>query len=143
MYPTFVRKRTVRNEAVEVELPSIAGYIFIEFDASVQPWRRINGTRGIRRLICEGVRPIPLRSREEAIIREMCAEGPGVDPEDALARLAGGEFIRMKEGVLAGELGRFEGWTKSGLAKVLFAVLFGGREMIVSVNPSLISVEAN
>lgn len=53
--------RKIRRHARQIESvtkPLFPGYLFIALDSSRQPWHSINGTCGVRRLICQGDNPI-------------------------------------------------------------------------------------
>jgi transcriptional antiterminator RfaH len=75
--PWLPQFRMTRRHARRVEFaaaPLFPGYLFVALDAERQPWRSVNGTRGVRHLICQGDRPaiVPdafideLRSRRDA-----------------------------------------------------------------------------
>lgn len=54
------RFRKVRRHARRVDhvlAPLFPGYLFLQMDPSIQPWRAINGTFGVRGILCRDNRP--------------------------------------------------------------------------------------
>ena len=60
--PRLVRQR---RHARRVDMTSVAlfpGYLFVRLDAEAQPWRVINNTFGVRRILCDGEQPLPVEA---------------------------------------------------------------------------------
>jgi transcriptional antiterminator RfaH len=55
--PTFKRSRRHARRIETVLAPLFPGYLFVELDLTQQIWSPINGTVGVRRLLCENMRP--------------------------------------------------------------------------------------
>jgi transcriptional antiterminator RfaH len=69
----LIRKTRRHARRIEtIEAPLFPGYLFVAFDASQQPWRAINGTFGVRRLICQGDLPIPVPDSFFVELRSRC-----------------------------------------------------------------------
>ena len=122
--PTFIRKRVVRGQVVEFALPLFSGYIFVTFDLESR-WQSINGTRGVRRLICgERLEPWALPEGEAVRLLEQCEDGPLRDVDKALAAFKPGDMLQILDGPFAGHVGECE-WSDDERVKVL--INFMGR----------------
>ena len=55
--PTMRRSRRHARRIDTVESPMFPGYVFVSFDPDSDRWSSINGTFGVRRLLCAGDRP--------------------------------------------------------------------------------------
>jgi len=73
-FSTFLPQQTVtRRQAgrfVEALRPLFPGYLFVHFDPATAPWRKINATSGVSRLVSFDARPRPV---PQALIRELRA----------------------------------------------------------------------
>ena len=61
--PWLPEIRAMRRHARKTETIATAlfpSYLFVAFDPAVQPWRAINSTVGVRRLVSQGDRPVPV-----------------------------------------------------------------------------------
>jgi transcriptional antiterminator RfaH len=75
------------------------GYLFVAFDPARQPWRAINGTCGVQRLICRGDQPAAVPHRFMDALRARCdAEGFIALPEP---EFRAGDIVRLREGAFA------------------------------------------
>lgn len=107
-FPTVIKTRKnpryqyFKNAYVE---PVFSGYGFISFDRAHQSWQSINGTRGVKRLMCNGDTPIPMPVGALAAIRN--AWIGGAFDQDQVLELA------LKQGqlgqVISGPFGSFIG----------------------------------
>ena len=59
-YPRFRKSRRHARRFDVVVTPLFNGYVFIELEANTSRWHSINGTYGVRQLICRDGRPAPL-----------------------------------------------------------------------------------
>ena len=70
------------------------------------PWRSINGTRGVRCILGEGEKPVPV---EHGFVEELYTRWDGGEfkekPVD-LARVHAGDYARVNSGSFAGLVGR-------------------------------------
>lgn len=55
--PTIERTRRSRNQSVSAAEPLFPGYVFVALDCQREPWRSINGTIGVLRLVSFGLQP--------------------------------------------------------------------------------------
>src|SRR3546814_6737532 len=55
--PRYRRERRHARRRDVVKAPLFPGYIFIELDLEQSPWRSINGTFGVTRLVCHADTP--------------------------------------------------------------------------------------
>lgn len=97
-YPRQRRTRRHARRFDTILAPFFPGYVFVEMNPATEPWRRINGTFGVRHLICgrDGPLPLPdgfvasLRARtDDDVIREA---SPGFKPGDEV-RVVSGPFV--------------------------------------------------
>lgn len=104
--PRYHRERRHARRRDVVRAPLFPGYIFVQFDIDAAPWRSINGTFGVARLICHGERPAAV---PEGIVEELAAREnhEGLIPLQP-RRFKKGESLRIVSGALADCLGLFE-----------------------------------
>lgn len=104
LLPLCVVKRTSRGNVVTKELPLFSGYIFVEYEREDDRWKKIQSTRGIKRVIAANGQPVPLRHGEAERLAERCASGPFVDEEEVQRFIKAGETGRIVDGTFAGHL---------------------------------------
>lgn len=122
--PRLKRTRRHARRFDTVLTPVFPGYLFVSFDPAAEPWRRINGTFGVRHLVCGAAGPTPLpeafvsslRDRSEGDILcepagalEAGAEirvisGPFVDCIGTLVRSDGASRVRVLLSLLGGDI---------------------------------------
>lgn len=56
--PRVMALRRHARKVKSVLVPLFPRYLFVRFDHEVSPWRAINGTRGVMRLLTNGPRPL-------------------------------------------------------------------------------------
>ncbi|GAB4352929.1 MAG: transcription/translation regulatory transformer protein RfaH [Kiloniellaceae bacterium] len=104
--PRYRRTRSHARRRDAVLAPLFPGYIFVELDLETAPWRSINGTFGVSRLVCHGERPAPLpEGVVAAIAARENADGVIVLQPRGFRK---GEALRIVSGALADCLGFFE-----------------------------------
>ena len=98
------RRRAKRFESGHAAL--FPGYLFVELDVAREPWRAINGTFGVKRLLTDGPRPLPLPEGFIAALRDATgADGvstpapPDLQPGDKVT-IATGPFVECAAVVL-------------------------------------------
>jgi transcriptional antiterminator RfaH len=126
------RYRKLRRHARRVETvraPLFPGYLFISMDIARTRWRAIRSTLGVRNLVCEGERPVPVPPGvvEEIQARED-AEGD-VPVEDN--RFRAGEEVRVSDGPLTGQIGWFQRALERDRIMILLELL--GRRVPLTV----------
>lgn len=97
--PWLPQIRKTRRHARRIDTvaaPLFPGYLLVALDTARQPWRAINGTCGVRHVICRGEQPAAV---PEAFIAELRArreaDGFFAAPEPGLRR---GDQVRLLEG---------------------------------------------
>lgn len=110
--------------------PAFPGYLFLWLDLTLDRWRAVNGTRGIRGLIRGASEfPSPLPSRVADEIERRSAAGPWVDVPAAMAGIVqAGMPLRVTEGPMMGHAGPCV-WAKGDRLRVLFAFFGVAREV--------------
>jgi len=129
-FRTFLpkRRKTVRHARISrtVEAPFFPRYLFIVLDVEEQPWRRVNGTIGVARLVMQGERPQPVpRGIVEALVSSVDCDGV-LQLRD---RLRVGQPVRLMAGAFAEQLAILDELDDSGRVRVLLDIL--GRKVSV------------
>lgn len=107
------------------ERPYIPGYLFCFFDIEIDPWPRINSTRGVKRLLPVS-RPNPTAMPEAvmAVLLAKCngkyVDAPEVDTEIARVLFVGAK-VSLRDGALVDHRGRIE-WTDQERVRVLLSI---------------------
>ena len=58
--PRYAKKRRHARRVETVAAPLFPGYLFIHFDLATTPWRSVDGTRGVIRIVRNGDQPAAL-----------------------------------------------------------------------------------
>lgn len=125
-YRKIIRHARQRRE---VEAPLFPGYIFLQLDLD-EPWSAVNGTRGVRRILAQGERPLALPAGFIEALQEQMRE-QGVLKLEPVFRV--GEAVRLVEGPFAEWIGRVERLDAGGRVEVLLELL--GRSVAVKLRP--------
>lgn len=126
-----LRKHARRQDVVLV--PLFPGYVFIALDPEREPWRSINGTFGIRRLIgSDGSRPRPMPEAAMEQILARCADGADGIVTRLLDDPEPGRRVRIINGPFADSLASIESLDGRGRVRILLDIL--GGECPVSMN---------
>jgi len=104
--PRYKRERRHARRREVVKAPLFPGYIFVQLDLDSAPWRSIDGTFGVVRLVAFGERPAAVPA---GVVEEIAGRA-GKDGLIELEprRLRKGEALRIVAGALADCLGFFE-----------------------------------
>jgi transcription antitermination factor NusG len=116
--------RTVRHarKLRTVRAPVFPGYIFVVLDVDRHPWRSVNGTFGVARLVMGGDRPQPVpRGVVEGLILLSDENSLMNRAED----LAAGQEVRVIAGPFARILGRLDRVDDRGRVRVLLDIMGG------------------
>jgi transcriptional antiterminator RfaH len=128
--PRFRRARRHARRIDSVLAPLFPSYLFVRLDLSVQPWRAINGTFGVVRLLCSGDAPLSVPDGLVEQIMQRC------DASDIVVLprrpFAAGEVIRVGAGPFADFEGLFQ--TMSGRDRVVLLINMLGRKVRASVS---------
>lgn len=130
--PRFRKTVTHARKRKEVLAPLFPGYIFVKFDPESAPWRSINGTYGVRRLISgrdQTPLPVPRPVMEHFLSR--C--------QDGLMRLvatdfAPGQAVKLLTGPFAERLAQIVESDSCGRIAILLEIM--GQDQILAVKPS-------
>ncbi|MER8555052.1 transcription antiterminator NusG [Mesorhizobium sp. M1217] len=98
------------------------GYMFIALDVALQRWRSINGTFGVRSLVMQGDRPLPVPS---GLIERLLGLTGRNGLLDFSGGLAAGAPVRIRSGPFAEMIGRLDRLDPAGRARVLVAIMNG------------------
>ena len=111
--------------------PLFPGYVFVSFDVDNDPWRSINGTLGVRRLISyDPARPQPMPDAAMTQLLGRCHDGivtkliGGVQPGDA---------VKIVSGPFAGQLAEVESLDNKGRVRILLSILGGATGLRIRI----------
>ena len=125
-FTTFLPKRRVMirhaRRTREQTVSFFPGYLFIRLDLGRDRWRAVNGTRGVRSLVMQGERPLPVPAGViESLLRCTDKEGQ-FEPKMTFAR---GDRVRLTEGSLTNMVGLVDADSPSGRVAVLLSIMHG------------------
>jgi len=128
--PQYGRRRRHARRTDVVPSPLFPGYLFLRMDLSTSRWHSVNGTSGVRSLICHGRRPAAV---PEGVVEELRARetADGLVPLRSLVVLETGERLRIVDGPLHDCVGIYEKMT--GGERVVLLLRLLGREVRVAV----------
>ena len=131
--PYLRTQRLLRGRLQPHSAPLFPGYLFVNFAAD-SPWRCINGTRGVRRLMCgqhDNPLPVPAGAVEAMQAAGPVEAGNGYVPGVSRLRVEAGPFMHQV-GLYVGDAG--------ARVKVLLGLL--GGEVLVQVPVGQVSEAA-
>jgi transcriptional antiterminator RfaH len=121
--PRFRKLRRHARRTDTVLAPLFPGYVFVRFDVAVDQWRAINGTIGVKRLICsDGGKPQAMPDGAMAHLLSRCSNGIVGQLLDAVRE---GETVRVIKGPFADRLAKIEAMDTRGRVRVLLDMLGG------------------
>lgn len=133
--PRFRKLRRHARRRETILAPLFPGYVFVRFDVDRQPWRSINGTHGVRRLVgAEHARPQPMPEDAMQQIFSRCRDGIVTQLVD---NLEPGRAVRIVTGPFADSLAAIEALDGKGRVRVLLDIL--GAECSIRVNPECLA----
>ncbi len=122
------RVRHARRDAMVLR-PLFPGYLFVHLDPTQCRWRSINGTVGVREILCNGDSPLPVPT---CIIDEIKArEDESGAVKLSAPRFVRGQAVRLLEGPLADLSGLFEEMRDENRVVLLVSLL--GRKVRMQV----------
>lgn len=125
--PRLRRERRHARRRDTVLTPLFPGYLFVQLDLQKQPWRCINGTYGVSRLVCSGDRPAVVPGSFVGDLMEREDESGFITLEPRPFRK--GETLEFVSGAMKDCLGLFEGMAARERVIVLLDLL--GRKVRV------------
>lgn len=118
--------RRHRGRFVTAERPLFPGYVFVAFDAEHGPWRQINSTRGIARLVSFGRDPAPV---PRALMARLGEGGAAAQARVPRALPRPGDRVRVTKGPFADFLAEIERVAPDRRVWILLE-LMGGRARV-------------
>lgn len=130
-YRTFLpkRRKTIRHarKLRTVEAPFFPGYLFVILDVDRQPWRRINSTFGVARLIMQGEQPHPV---PRGVVEALRASADDREILQLTEHLRIGSPVRLLAGPFADQLAILDGLDDGARVRVLLDVM--GRRVAIT-----------
>lgn len=118
--PSIKRLRRHARRTDTVRSPLFPGYLFVQMDVEREAWSPINGTFGVRRLLCLRERPAPLPEGFVETLRGTADdEGFLTAPET----LRPGQRVRLVAGPLVDCVGTLMHLAANGRVAVLLSML--------------------
>lgn len=116
------RARRVRHagKTTSVLSPLFPGYLFIGMDPSVVRWRSINGTIGVRHILCADERPLPLPRGFVERLHSLADEHGCIAHDDGLKA---GDRAVVVGGPFADRVGTLLSMDGKGRVKLLIELL--------------------
>lgn len=119
--PRFRKVRSHGRKREVILVPLFPGYVFVRIDIERQPWRSVNGTLGVKRLVgSEGNRPEAIPAAAMQTLFRRCDDG-------IVTRLVdqpkAGQAVRILSGPFAESLGEIEALDDRGRVNVLLDIL--------------------
>lgn len=137
--PVFIRQRVVRRISTAFEVPLFPGYLFIQIALSDQAWGVINGTRGVKRILCgDKGRPSPLPVGVAAELLDRCGNGPLADIEAARETIRAGDQVLIEDGAFAGHVARCD-WSDPQRDVLGVVIRWLNAERVIQLNTSAVS----
>ena len=128
--PRYAKKRRHARRIDTVAAPLFPGYLFIRLDLDRMPWRSVDGTRGVIRLVRQGDRPAALPEGIVERLREREGDNGLLTPASLLV-LAPGMRLRIVGGAFDDHVGVFE--RMSADSRVILMLSLLGRTVRVSL----------
>ena len=120
-HPRQTATKRVRDRLVTRDEPVFPGYLFVTFDPATAPWRRINGTLGVARLLTTpSLVPAMVPADFMTALRQRCADDGLVRPPDVLVP---GDVVRVVEGPFAETVSQIEALDRDGRIAILMDVM--------------------
>lgn len=123
-FSTFMprRPRTVRHarKTKTIAAPYFPRYLFVAFDLSTDPWRKVNGTFGVSRLVMRGDEPQPV---PKGVVETLVAltDSQGLLKLDDHLKIGGA--VRLMAGPFADQLAILDHLDDTGRVSVLLEIL--------------------
>ena len=103
--------------------PAFPQYAFVILDPKAHRWRVVNGTFGVRRLICDARGPVPIRSGVVETLVASCDVKGVLAFQDS--SLKPGDSVRLVSGPFAGAFGALQSLDASGRVRLLLEIMNG------------------
>lgn len=132
-------RKMVRHarEAKSVLAPLFPNYLFLHLNVTQEPWRAVNGTRGVARLIMQGEMPQPM---PQGVVEELIARTRDDGTFDWTPTFRIGQVVRIVDGPFAEFVGTLERLDAAGRVRVLLDLL--GRSVSVALRGEALTTAA-
>lgn len=128
--PRVKRTRRHARRFETVSEPLFPGYVFVGIDVSEQPWRSVNGTFGVSRILTDGVRPVALQ--DGLVEHLMSVTGTGADGTGHTPQV--GQDVRLRTGPFADFVGCIVGMSSGNRVRILLRLM--NREITIGADLS-------
>ena len=118
--PLLTKKIKVGRACKEVTAALFPAYLFVNFDRATQNWRPINGTFGVKQLVCFNQIPAQV---PYGIINALFAR---LEPNGVLQTapsLTPGDKVRIADGPFAGQIAKIEALPSRDRARLLLDIM--------------------
>lgn len=134
--PRFLKRRRHAGRTDTVARALFPGYLFVAIDLETRRWRSVNGTIGVRRLVCNGDAPAVVDpSIVEALRRR--EDERGFIELASQPLFAPGDRVRVTDGVFSSNLGIYVGMSGSQRVAILLDLL--GRKVRVDLDSDFVT----
>jgi transcriptional antiterminator RfaH len=135
--PMHLKAVSHARKRVTKPMPLFPGYGFVGFDQKRDSWRSINGTRGIKYLITQSERPVPIPEKIISSLKVLEDESGMVSFESQLKQ---NDRVRFVAGPFFGLIGRLSKVGRKGRVEILMNILNGDIQVkthIHNIQPAL------
>jgi transcriptional antiterminator RfaH len=130
--PRCLRQRRHARRSETVAAALFPRYLFVAFDLMSQPWRSIESTIGVSRLVRNGDDPAPIK--DEVIAELRGREESGFVRLPPRTPFVPGETVRVIDGTFARCLGLYEGLKDSERVAILLDILGRKVRVVLELN---------
>lgn len=130
----FPRREITRRHARKIEKvrrPFFPGYLFIQLDITREPWRCVNSTFGVVRIVMQNEQPVPVPRGVVEALMDACDEKGNLSWKMEL-RL--GQKVRVIDGPLIELVGHLDQLTDSDRVRVLLDIMGGVTRVVLPRN---------
>jgi transcriptional antiterminator RfaH len=119
--PLYAKQRRHARKLERVKRPLFPNYLFVRLDPTLDRWRAINGTFGVRYLVAHETAPLPV---PEGVVESIQAraDGTGLIELDA-PRFMPGQRVEILDGPMAMNVGLFQQMTDDQRVVLLLDML--------------------
>ncbi len=121
--PRYIKTVRHARRVSTVKAALFPNYLFIRFDVNATPWRAINSTVGVTRLVGHDAVPAPLPSHIVDELRQRESSDGLIGILRPAARFRSGDAVRVRDGALDSCCGIFEARTDRDRVVILMDLL--------------------
>lgn len=118
--PLSTKMIKIGRQSKRVTTAYFPAYLFVNFDRTSQNWRPINGTFGVKRLVCFNQSPAQVPA---AMIQELQRRLGPDGLIDTMPTLTTGDQVRISEGPFAGHLAKIDALPSQDRARLLLEIM--------------------